>query len=146
MVELAVADVPDFTVSAIEIDRPGPTYTVDTLLELRRQAEAEMDLYLILGMDSIHELSRWRGPERIFQLAIMVAVSRPHVDDIQAAELERRFPGAAGRVTVIRGPRMDTSATDIRDRLADGRSVVGHAPADVISYIQEHELYQRDSA
>ena len=94
MVELAVVRIPDFTISTIDIDRPGPTYTIDTLVELLRQADGDTELYLILGMDSVRELRRWRQPERIFDLATVVAVSRPLVDDLAADEIARTFPAA----------------------------------------------------
>ena len=74
MVELAIEDNPRFEVSTMEIERPGPTYTVDTLTELRRRMGGA-DLYLILGMDSVRELGRWHRPERIFELCALVAVS-----------------------------------------------------------------------
>ncbi len=144
MVELAVVRIPDFTISTIDVDRPGPTYTIDTLVELLRQGVGDTELYLILGMDSVRELRRWRQPERIFDLATVVAVSRPLVDDLSADEIARTFPAARGRVIALRGPLMRTSATDIRDRVADGRPITGLAPEAVIGYIREHRLYRSD--
>ena len=88
MVELAILDNPRFEVSDIEIERPGPTYTVDTLAELHRRLGVRAELYLILGMDSARELGRWHRPERIFEMCTVVVVSRPGVEDVSVRDLE----------------------------------------------------------
>ena len=135
MVELAIADKPYFEVSDIEIERPGPTYTVDTLAELRRRLGSRAELYLILGMDSMRDLSRWHRPERIFEMCVLVAVSRPGVADVSTRDLERDFPASAGKVRMASGPMVDTSATAIRSRAGDG------APESVREYIRARALY-----
>ena len=139
MVELAVEGNPRFEVSSIEIDRPGPTYTVDTLAELRRRM-GDADLYLILGMDSVREIGRWHRPERIFELCSVAAVSRPGVEDVSADDLERDFPASAGRVRMVSGPMVDTSATGIRSRSA-GEATLRGVPDPVRRYIRRHSLY-----
>ena len=141
MTQLAVQDRLGLEVSTIEVDRPGPTYTVDTLTELRRDLGSQVDLYLILGMDSIRELHRWREPERLFDLCTVVAVSRPDSVDISTAEVEREFPTARGRIRTIRGPMLDISATDIRARVAEGRPISDCVPPPVERYIRRHDLY-----
>ena len=100
MVELAIEGNPHFEVSRIEIERPGPTYTVDTLTELRRRKE-DAELYLILGMDSVRDLGRWHRPERIFELCWVAAVHRPGVADVSVRDLERVFPSSAGRIRMV---------------------------------------------
>ena len=139
MVELAIEGNPHFEVSRIEIERPGPTYTVDTLTELRRRKE-DAELYLILGMDSVRDLGRWHRPERIFELCLVAAVSRPGVADISVCDLERVFPSSAGRIRMVNGPMVNTSATDIRSRAAGGSTLRG-VPDSVRDYIIKHELY-----
>ena len=139
MVELAIEDNPRFEVSTIEIERPGPTYTVDTLTELRRRMGGA-DLYLILGMDSVRELGRWHRPERIFELCALVAVSRPGVADVSIQEIERGFPGSTGKVRVVGGPMVDTSATEIRSHAGEVESLHG-IPDSVRAYIAKHGLY-----
>ena len=89
MVRLAIQNRPGLEVSTIEVDRPGPTYTVDTLVELRRELGSGVELYLILGMDSVRELRRWRDPERLFGMCTVVAVSRPDSVDVSSAEIEQ---------------------------------------------------------
>ena len=140
MVELATRDNPHFEVSDIEIERPGPTYTVDTLSELRRSMAEDAELYLILGMDSIRELVRWHRPDLIFEMCIVVAVSRPGVANVSIPELERKFPSSTGRLKIIDGPMVDTSATEIRLH-AGGNAPLCGLPHSVRDYICEHALY-----
>ena len=146
MTRLAVQDRSDLEVSAIEIDRPGPTYTIDTLADLREDLGSEVELYLILGMDSVGELRRWRHPERLFDMCTVAAVSRPDSPDVSSAEIERSFTTARGRLRTIRGPMLDISATDIRLRVAEGRSISDSVPPSVERYIREHKLYLGDGA
>ena len=141
MVRLAVQDRPGLEVSSIEIDRPGPTYTVDTLVELRRELGSGVELYLILGMDSVRELRRWRDPERLFGMCTVVAVSRPDSRDVSSAEIEQSFIAARGRTRTIRGPMLDISATDIRQRVSGGQPISDTVPPPVERYISEHGLY-----
>ena len=144
MTRLAVQDRPDLEVSAIEIDRPGSTYTIDTLADLREELGGGVELYLILGMDSVGELRRWRHPERLFERCTVVAVSRPDSRDVSPAEIERSFTTAHGRIRTIRGPMLQISATDIRLRVAEGRSISDSVPSSVERYIREHKLYLGD--
>ena len=141
MVKLSVKCRLGLDVSSIEIDRPGPTYTVDTLVEMREVLGSEAELYFILGMDSVRELRRWRDPERIFDMCTVVAVSRPDSHDVSPTEIEREFPAARGRIRNIRGPMLDVSATDIRTGIAEGRSISDCVPPSVERYIREHGLY-----
>ncbi len=141
MTRLAAQNRPGLEVSAIEIDRPGPTYTIDTLAELRKELGSEAELYLILGMDSLRELRRWRHPERLFDLCTVVSVSRPDSHDVSPSEIERSFATARGRIRTLRGPMLDISATDIRLRVAEGRSISDSVPSSVELYIREHGLY-----
>ena len=143
MVELAILDNPHFKVSDIEIQRPGPTYTVETLAELHRRLEVRAELYLILGMDSARELGRWHQPERIFEMCTVVVVSRPGVKDVSMRDLERDFPSSTGRVRIVSGPMVDTSATDIRSRVARDAPPYG-IPNSVRDYIRKHGLYSDD--
>ena len=142
MARLAVAGRPGFEASSIEIDRPGPTYTVDTLDELRREMGV-VGLRLILGMDSIREIRRWREPERLFDMCSIVAVSRPDSEDIDLDEFERIFPVARGRIVMIRGPMLSVSATDIRRRVAENRPISRLVPRPVERYIRDKGLYNR---
>ncbi len=145
MVELATRDNPYFEVSDIEIERPGATYTVDTLSELRQNVAEGTELYLILGMDSIRELVRWRRPDLIFEMCTVVAVSRPGVANVSIPDLERDFPSSTERFKIIDGPMVDTSATEIRFHAGEDAPLYG-IPDSVRDYIREHALYtERDA-
>ena len=142
MARLAVQDNPKLQVSPIEIDRPGPTYTIDTLIQLRENMGSTAHLYLILGMDSIRELPRWRDPNRLFDLCTIVAVSRPDTPDVTPTEIQRSFPAAPDNAIItIRGPMLDISATHVRQRVANRQPINDTVPPPVQRYIQEHRLY-----
>ena len=144
MVSLAIADCPHFEASAMEVERLGLTYTVDTLAELRARdgaASRRTEMYLILGMDSVRELRRWHEPERLFEMCVVVAVSRPDTDDVTASSFEQDFPAAADRFRLLKGPLLNISATDVRNRVAEGRPIGDSVPASVEQYIRYHGLY-----
>ena len=144
MVRLAISGCPHFEASAMEVERPGLTYTVDTLAELRAMdsgSSGRREMYLILGMDSVRELRRWHDPERLLEMCVVVVVSRPDTDDIAPSSFEQDFPPAAERFVLLRGPMLDISATDVRNRVAEGRPIDGRVPASVERYIREHGLY-----
>jgi nicotinate-nucleotide adenylyltransferase len=138
MVQLACADNPAFEVSAIELERAGPSYTAVTLAALRERTYAE--LFLILGADSLADLPRWYQAARVVALAQIVAVGRPGAP----AELERvalALPGLAGRLTWLDGPNLSISSTQLRERAAAGRSLRYLAPDPVVDFIQTHRPY-----
>ncbi|HBJ30762.1 MAG TPA: nicotinate (nicotinamide) nucleotide adenylyltransferase, partial [Dehalococcoidia bacterium] len=104
MVGLAIGPNPHFQVSDIEIRRQGPTYTVDTLEQLQQDYSPNTEKFLILGMDSLNELARWRSPERLFDLCVVVGVSRPGQEEIDIDKLESIAEGASGKIVLISGP------------------------------------------
>ena len=144
MVRLAIEGCPHFEASAMEVERPGLTYTVDTLAELRSReggSPGQTAMYLILGMDSVRELHRWHEPQRLFEMCVVVAVSRPDTDDVTASSFEQDFPAAADRFRLFRGPLLNISATAVRKRVAEGRPIGDSVPAPVEQYIRYHGLY-----
>lgn len=120
MVRLAIAGKAYFRLSTMEVDRPGPSYTVDTMAELRRQIGAEDELYFILGWDNLAELPRWREPARLIQLGYLVAVPRPGYSAPDLKKLAGDIPGIAQRVIIMDKPQLDISATEIRKRITLG--------------------------
>lgn len=145
MVKLAVADNPYFAASRIELDRDGPSYTVDTLTALNQeyqQSGEPTELYLIVGADALVTMGSWHRAGEILRLAAIAAVPRPGTDvaalRAAAAELEQQYDA---RITLCDGPAVDISATELRHRLAAGRSVRYLAPATVAGYIADHGLY-----
>ena len=145
MVERAVASNANFRPSDIEMNRPGPTYTVDTLAELRHNLGPRATLHLILGLDSFRELHRWHHPERLFQMCKMVGVSRPGSQDLDLRALDDIAPGASAGVTLLETPLIGVSAADIRRRLSEGMPIKYQVPECVEDYINEHGLYRNQT-
>ena len=142
MCTLACEDNPYFTVSRMEIDRAGDTYTVDTLEELHR-LEPETEWYFILGADSLFTIDRWHQVERIFELATILAAVRNGMDrddlSARAKALEERL---SARVLFLSSPQMEISSTDIRRRIREGDSIKYFVPDPCIAYMKENRLFQ----
>ena len=144
MVQLAIASNPYFTYSRIELDRPGPSYLVDTLRSLRSQWGNEVSLSFIIGWDSLEELHTWYDPQGIPSLLThLVAVKRPGYTpgNEYNTMLETRLPGIHQRLLVVSAPLLNISSTDLRQRIIDGRPIKYQTPEAVENYIVEHGLY-----
>jgi nicotinate-nucleotide adenylyltransferase len=135
MTVVATASNPRFTVSRVDIDRDGPTYTVDTLSDLHTELP-DAELYFITGADALAQILSWREVERLFQYAHFVGVTRPgyELGDDHLPE------GAVSRVEV---PAMAISSTDCRTRVAEGRPVWYLVPDGVVQYISKRNLYRK---
>ena len=145
MLELAIASNPHFAISLVDVERSGPSYTVDTLHQLRKEWGTNTALYFIIGWDSLEEIHTWHDPAGILeQLAYLVAVRRPgYVEEPRYNELlEARLPGIQQRILVLPVPQFDISATNLRQRVAEGRPIKYQTPESVERYIAEHGLYQ----
>ena len=138
MVELALEDTPGFEASDADIARGGPTYTVDTLAELRDRPGGASELHLIVGADSAVTMDRWKSAEKIASLARVVVVGRPGLE-FDGRSLSRSHP-ARGAV-YVEGPMADVSATAIRRLVRAGEPIAGRVPAKVASYIEAQGLY-----
>ncbi len=136
MAELASQRDPQFEVSDIEINRPGLSYTVDTLEELRRIHGTSSCIYLVIGADSLLEIDTWYAPDRVFDLATVVTVPRPGKD------LTSMDPRWRDRVVTVRLPEIEISSTDIRQRVGKGLSIAQMVPEEVAGYIEERGLYR----
>jgi len=141
MVRLAIADNPHFKLSTAEIDRPGTSYTVDTISELRDKLGAENELFFIVGWDSLSQLHRWREPVRIVQMCSLVAVPRPGYSLPDLDSLEKDVPGLSQKLIVLDKPEIDISSTSIRERVARGLSIDHLVPTPVADYIKQNRLY-----
>jgi nicotinate-nucleotide adenylyltransferase len=145
MVELAIAGNPRFAIDRLEIDRDGPSYTVDTLAALRARRSpdgAPPELTLILSSEAYLALPGWRDPTRILELARLAVVPRDGYPSADTASLEPPIPGSDGRITFLDGPRMRLSASELRQRAASGRSIRYLVPDAVAAYIDDHALYR----
>ena len=136
MLELATAGDPGLVVSRIEIDREGVSYTVDTL-ETIAASDPGCELFLLLGADSVADLANWYQPERICELARIVAVNRGGTTSKTAV--------TGCRIEEVTMPAIDVSSRDIRHRIHQGRSIRHLVPRAVEAYLDEHALYNDDS-
>jgi len=141
MVRLAVASNPYFKVSTVEIDRPGISYTIDTVLELKAKLGAQTEIYFIVGPDALAGLPKWKEPARLLELCQVVGIGRPGYAKASLRKLERSIPGASQRIMLVDVPQIDISSTDIRKRVAQGLSIRYLVPQSVEEYIAEHKLY-----
>jgi nicotinate-nucleotide adenylyltransferase len=141
MVRLAIADKPGFKLSTMEIERDGPTYTVDTIVQLQAQFSAGTELFFILGWDSLNELPQWREPARLVKLCHLVAVPRPGYPLPDLNSLEAVIPGLTSSTIILNTPEIDISASEIRNMVAQGLSISHLVPEPVDRYIREHRLY-----
>lgn len=143
MLELAVADEPAFGVSRIDLDRPGPHYTVDLLRALRREASLseEVALWFVMGADSLQDLPTWHDPQALVRLARLAVLDRPGYEPDLAA-LARVVPGVREIVDRLEMPLVGVSGTAIRERVAEGRTIRYQVPRAVEDYIARHGLYR----
>ena len=133
MTVIATAENPQFSVSRIDIDRTGPTYTVDTLRDLRT-LHPDADLFFITGADALAQILSWRDSEELFSLAHFIGCTRPgHV--LSDAGLP------VGGVSLVEVPALAISSTDCRDRVAGGEPVWYLVPDGVVRYIDKRALY-----
>ncbi|MEJ7647867.1 MAG: nicotinate-nucleotide adenylyltransferase [Nakamurella sp.] len=133
MAVIATAANPRFTVSRVDIDRPGATYTRDTLTDLHA-ADPEAQLFFITGADALSRIMSWKDVEEIVSLAHLVGVTRPGyvLEDGNLPE---------GAVTLVEVPAMTISSTACRDRVSEGKPVWYLVPDGVVQYINKHRLY-----
>jgi len=143
MTVIATSSNPNFSVSRIEVDREGPTYTRDTLRELRDSNGdgdgGPPDLFFITGADAMLEIFHWKDPEDVFALAHFIAATRPgyELKGLQDEEL-RSHPG----VSIMHIPALAISSTDVRRRVAEGEPIRYLVPEGVQTYIEKAGLYR----
>ena len=136
MTVVATASNPRFTVSRVDIDRGGPTYTIDTLRDLAAVLP-DAELFFITGADALGEIFTWRDAERLFELAHFVGCTRPGYE--MDPSLLSGIP--TERLTLIEVPALAISSSDCRDRRAAGEPVWYLVPDGVVQYIAKHDLY-----
>ncbi len=137
MTVVATASNPRFSVSRVDIDRPGNTYTVDTLRDLKQERGADVELYFITGADALASILTWRGAEELFELAQFVGVSRPGVD-LSSKDFSH-LP--ADKVTHLEVPALAISSTECRARVARGLPLWYLVPDGVVQYVAKRGLY-----
>jgi nicotinate-nucleotide adenylyltransferase len=136
MTVIATASNPRFSVSRVDIDRPGPTYTIDTLRDLREANGPEADLFFITGADALAKMLTWHDVDKLFSLAHFIGCTRPG----------HRLTGAGlpeGKVSLVEIPALAISSSECRNRVAAGEPVWYLVPDGVVQYIAKRGLYRR---
>ncbi|HUS81925.1 MAG TPA: nicotinate-nucleotide adenylyltransferase [Dehalococcoidia bacterium] len=141
MTRLAVDSLPRMDVSTLELDRPGPSYTVDTLGELLARYGPDTELYFVMGQDALLDMPNWKEPHRIVALAWLAVALRSPGRDFDFTDLEAAIPGISRRLVILPMSFVDVSGTAIREWARQGGSLDGLVPPGVESYIKNHALY-----
>jgi nicotinate-nucleotide adenylyltransferase len=139
MTVIATASNPRFRVSRMEVDRDGPTFTVDTLRGLKTELGTDTDLFFVTGADAVLEIFQWKDPGELFALAHFIAATRPGYD---IAAFEAHAPTKNPFITVMNIPALAISSTDIRHRVHAGQPIRYLMPEGVKSYIEKAGLYR----
>ena len=143
MTRLAITGDSLLDLSLVEMERRGPSYTVDSLVQLRAALGDEAGLVLIMAADSLAEIGSWREPDRLLALAEWAVGPRPGSELPDRAALRERFGTAEARIHLLTGPSLDLSSSEIRRRVAAGRSIRYLVPRAVEELIADRGLYRR---
>lgn len=141
MAELAAADNPHLDISRIELERKGPSYSVDTVAQLREELGPGADLFFIVGLDALPDLLTWHAPRRLLQLAVLATVTRPG-HEFNLSHIVEYIPEAAERIVFVPGPSLEISSSDLRDRVSAGLPIRYQVPDAVERYVREQGLYR----
>jgi nicotinate-nucleotide adenylyltransferase len=139
MVRRAIADNPHFKLSTLEVERAGPSYTVDTLTMLKKQLGSEASLFFILGRDTLAELPLWKEPKKLVQLCRLVVAPRLGSKDLK--RLKTEIPGLLDKVIQLDMPVIGISSSEIRQRRAQGLPIRYLVPLQVEQYIAGYKIY-----
>jgi nicotinate-nucleotide adenylyltransferase len=142
MLELALTGQTAYVISRLEIDRPGPSYAVDSIANIKNTVNSTDELFFIVGWDSIMSLHLWYQAERLIKLCRIVAAPRPGYPQPNLPSLERDLPGITERTIVMERPLIDISASLIREKVRQGLPIDGLVHPDVGAYIKEKGLYR----
>lgn len=142
MTVMATCSNPFFYVSSIEMERSGPSYTIDTVKELIKQYGEQTEFYFITGTDTIHELPTWHNITELLQLCRFVGATRPGCNSMVDSIIERFGKSGSQRIHHLATPELEISSTDIRERIREGRSIKYIVPENVERYILKENLYQ----
>jgi len=141
MLRRAIADVPGFEVSTVEVDRPGPHYTIDSLNALHEKYPGGK-LVLLIGGDSLRELPGWNRPHEIIAAVHAFGVMRRPGDSVEFDALERVFPALRAKLLLVNAPQLDISSSTLRQRISDGGHYRYYLHPQVYDYIHQNHLYR----
>jgi nicotinate-nucleotide adenylyltransferase len=143
MTRLAIAGDDLFDLTLIEMERPGPSYTIDSVDELLRTYGTDATLYLLMAADSLALIDTWREPDALLERIEWVVGPRPGSELPDRSALEERFGANASRIHLLSGPSLDVSASEVRRRVAAGQAIRYLVPRGVEELIVERGLYRR---
>lgn len=143
MTVIATAPNPDFSVSRLEVDRPGPSYSVDTIRALRDRHGNAGQIYFITGADAVWEILTWRQPEELAQMCSFIAATRPgyNLDKLKETQIDESSSVSVPKVHFMEVPALAISSTDIRRRVREGRPIRYLVPEGVANYIRKNHFY-----
>ncbi len=141
MLKRSIEHTPGFEISTVEIDRPGPHYTIDTI-DLLQSRSPRTPLTLLIGGDSLHDLPAWHMPQELVTAVSSLGVMRRPGDDIDLSELEKILPGLMNKIQYIDTPQLDISSTTIRDRVSKAGHFRFYLPYPVFDFIIQNRLYR----
>lgn len=145
MVKLAIEGNPIFELSRIELDRPGPHYTLDTI-ELIAKQYPNSDITPIIGGDSLRDLPKWHQPKELLQACHWVGVMHRPGEQEDLKALENDLPGISSKVHYVDAPLLEIASREIRNRIADGKQFRYYLHPAVYEYIKKHHLYQTSTS
>ncbi|GAB4434723.1 MAG: nicotinate-nucleotide adenylyltransferase [Anaerolineae bacterium] len=141
MVEAAIAGNPRFALSRVDLERPGPHYSVDMVRMVAAQYPPGTSLYFLIGGDSLRDLPTWHEPARLLEYCWLAVMRRPG-DNVDIDALEDQLPGLTARLRIIDAPLIEISGSEIRRRVRDGQSIRYRVPDRVAAYIAREGLYK----
>ena len=140
MVRLALKDEPDFELSRVDMDRPGPQYTLDTMKLLARQYPDD-ELIPLIGGDSLRDLPTWHNPKDLVEACHEIGVMRRPGNSIDLSQLEKEIPGLTAKIRFVDAPLLEIASHEIRQRAAEGLPFRYYVLPSVYKYIVAHKLY-----
>ncbi|MQG21182.1 MAG: nicotinate-nucleotide adenylyltransferase [SAR202 cluster bacterium] len=144
MVQKGIEENPLFTMSTVDTDRSGPTYTVDTIKFIQAQRGEQARIFFIVGMDSIVDLPLWHDPHRLISLCFLAAFPRPGIAQEDIKRTIDKLPELKKKLIVLTGSQIDISATELRRHVAKGNPITDKVPVAVDEYIRSRGLYIKD--
>ncbi len=143
MVALAIASEPSFLLSRLELERPGPSYAVDTVADLasRSRREGRPEPWFVLSAEVLDDFHEWRQPDRILDLCRIAVAPRPGAEPLDGDWVMTHYPGREDRFAFLPGPELDIASTTIRERVRAGLPIDDLVPAAVAQYIKAERLY-----
>ena len=142
MVNLAIQDNPTFELSRVELDRPGPHYTLETI-QLVAEQFPDSDITPIIGGDSLRDLPKWNRPTELLQACHRIGVMRRPGEQENIEDLEMQLPGISSKVQYVDAPLLEIASRELRNRIADGKPFRYYLHPAVYEYINSHHLYRR---